>query len=37
MDADSSRTATGVHVAVVIRAFKKQDVELAHQVYSGRK
>ena len=33
--ADAFRTATGVHAAAVIKAFKKQDVELANQVYSG--
>jgi 2-isopropylmalate synthase len=35
MGADAFRTATGVHAAAVIKAFKKQDVELANQVYSG--
>jgi 2-isopropylmalate synthase len=33
--ADAFRTATGVHAAAVIKAFKKQDPELANQVYSG--
>ena len=33
--ADAFRTATGVHSAAVIKAFKKNDVELANQVYSG--
>ena len=33
--ADAFRTATGVHAAAVIKAFKKNDVELANQVYSG--
>jgi 2-isopropylmalate synthase len=33
--ADAFRTATGVHAAAVIKAFRKQDVELANQVYSG--
>ncbi|MBZ5668390.1 MAG: LeuA family protein [Acidobacteriia bacterium] len=32
---DAFRTATGVHAAAVIKAFKKHDVELANQVYSG--
>ncbi len=32
---DAFRTATGVHAAAVIKAFKKQDVELANRVYSG--
>ena len=35
MGADAFRTATGVHAAAVIKALKKQDVELANQVYSG--
>jgi 2-isopropylmalate synthase len=33
--ADAFRTATGVHAAAVIKAFRKQDVELANTVYSG--
>lgn len=33
--ADAFRTATGVHAAAVIKAYRKQDVELANQVYSG--
>ncbi|MCU1284737.1 MAG: 2-isopropylmalate synthase [Acidobacteriales bacterium] len=33
--ADAFRTATGVHAAAVIKAFKKNDVELANTVYSG--
>ena len=33
--ADAFRTATGVHAAAVIKAFNKNDVELANQVYSG--
>ena len=33
--ADAFRTATGVHAAAVIKAFRKNDVELANQVYSG--
>lgn len=32
---DAFRTATGVHAAAVIKAFKKNDVELANRVYSG--
>ncbi|HSS96258.1 MAG TPA: hypothetical protein VLK33_04480, partial [Terriglobales bacterium] len=32
---DAFRTATGVHAAAVIKAFKKNDVELANAVYSG--
>jgi 2-isopropylmalate synthase len=32
---DAYRTATGVHAAAVIKAFKKDDVELANNVYSG--
>ena len=32
---DAFRTATGVHAAAVIKAFKKDDVELANTVYSG--
>src|SRR3954471_7209103 len=32
---DAFRTATGVHAAAVIKAFKKKDVELANTVYSG--
>jgi 2-isopropylmalate synthase len=32
---DAFRTATGVHAAAVIKAFRKDDVELANQVYSG--
>ena len=33
--ADAFRTATGVHAAAVIKAIRKNDVELANQVYSG--
>ncbi len=33
--ADAYRTATGVHAAAVIKAFKKDDIELANNVYSG--
>lgn len=32
---DAFRTATGVHAAAVIKAYKKNDVELANRVYSG--
>ena len=32
---DAFRTATGVHAAALIKAYKKDDVELANQVYSG--
>src|SRR6266487_1295282 len=32
---DSFRTATGVHAAAVIKAYKKNDTELADAVYSG--
>lgn len=32
---DAFRTATGVHAAAVIKAFKKGDAELANAVYSG--
>jgi 2-isopropylmalate synthase len=32
---DAFRTATGVHAAAVIKAFKKNDVELANTVYTG--
>lgn len=32
---DAFRTATGVHAAAVIKAFKKNDTELANTVYSG--
>jgi isopropylmalate/homocitrate/citramalate synthase len=32
---DAFRTATGVHAAAVIKAFKKGDTELANAVYSG--
>jgi len=33
--ADAFRTATGVHAAALIKALKKNDVELANAVYSG--
>ena len=32
---DAFRTATGVHAAAVIKAFRKNDLELANTVYSG--
>jgi 2-isopropylmalate synthase len=32
---DAFRTATGVHAAAVVKAFHKQDPELADRVYSG--
>jgi 2-isopropylmalate synthase len=32
---DAFRTATGVHAAAVIKALRKNDVELANAVYSG--
>jgi len=32
---DAFRTTTGVHAAAVIKAIKKNDVELANAVYSG--
>jgi isopropylmalate/homocitrate/citramalate synthase len=32
---DAFRTATGVHAAAVIKAYKKKDVVLANTVYSG--
>lgn len=32
---DAFRTATGVHAAAVIKAFRKGDAELANTVYSG--
>jgi 2-isopropylmalate synthase len=32
---DAFRTATGVHAAAVIKAYKKNDTELANAVYSG--
>jgi 2-isopropylmalate synthase len=35
MGSNAFRTATGVHAAAVIKAFKKHDIELANQVYSG--
>jgi len=35
MGSDAFRTATGVHAAAVIKAYKKKDVKLANTVYSG--
>ncbi len=35
MGDDAFRTATGVHAAAVIKAFRKNDLELANAVYSG--
>jgi len=32
---DAFRTATGVHAAAVIKAYKKNNIELANTVYSG--
>ena len=32
---DAFRTATGVHAAAIIKAYRKNDVELANAVYSG--
>ena len=32
---DAFRTATGVHAAALIKAYKKNDIELANTVYSG--
>jgi len=32
---DAFRTATGVHAAAIIKAYHKNDVELANTVYSG--
>jgi 2-isopropylmalate synthase len=32
---DAFRTGTGVHAAAIIKAFKKNDLELANMVYSG--
>jgi 2-isopropylmalate synthase len=35
LGSDAFRTATGVHAAAVIKAFRKNDAELANTVYSG--
>ena len=32
---DAFRTATGVHAAAIVKAYKKNDLELANSVYSG--
>ncbi|MGH9707692.1 MAG: 2-isopropylmalate synthase, partial [Candidatus Acidiferrales bacterium] len=32
---DAFRTATGVHAAAIVKAFKKNDMELANSIYSG--
>ena len=32
---DAFRTATGVHAAAVVKAFRKNDADLADRVYSG--
>ena len=32
---DAFRTATGVHAAAVIKAYRKEDIELANTIYSG--
>ena len=32
---DAFRTATGVHAAAIVKAYKKNDVELANSIYSG--
>jgi 2-isopropylmalate synthase len=32
---DAFRTATGVHAAALIKAYKKKDIELVNAVYSG--
>jgi 2-isopropylmalate synthase len=32
---DAFRTATGVHAAAIIKAYKKDDIELANSIYSG--
>ena len=32
---DAFRTATGVHAAAIVKAYKKKDVELANSIYSG--
>jgi 2-isopropylmalate synthase len=35
VDDDAFRTATGVHAAAIIKAYRKDDVALANTVYSG--
>jgi len=32
---DAFRTATGVHAAAIVKAYKKNDEELANSIYSG--
>ena len=32
---DAFRTATGVHAAAIVKAYKKNDVALANSIYSG--
>jgi len=32
---DAFRTATGVHAAAIVKAYKKNDTELANSIYSG--
>ena len=32
---DAFRTATGVHAAAIVKAYKRNDIELANAVYSG--
>lgn len=32
---DAFRTATGVHAAAIVKAFKRGDIELANAIYSG--
>ena len=32
---DAFRTATGVHAAAIVKAYKRNDIELANSVYSG--
>jgi isopropylmalate/homocitrate/citramalate synthase len=32
---DAFRTGTGVHAAAVVKAYRKNDIELANRVYSG--
>jgi 2-isopropylmalate synthase len=32
---DAFRTATGVHAAAIVKAYKKNDRELANSIYSG--
>ena len=32
---DAFRTATGIHAAAIVKAYKKENVELANSIYSG--